>query len=126
MNKFSAPIFALLLILQGGLFSFPLVFVFLQNTAIKRRGNWVFPLAFVLGLILDSLYLKTLGLTSLFLVLFLFAVFTYERKFEIDNPTFIFISSFLGGMVLFMFLNEPGVLFKSLLTSIFAVFLFKV
>jgi len=115
----------LLLILQGSLFSFPLVFVFLQNIAIKRKTEWIFPFAFILGVILDSFYLKTLGTTSLFLILFLFAVFTYERKFEIDNLTFIFISSFLGGMVLFMLLNEPGVLFKSLLTSIFAVFLFK-
>lgn len=125
MNKLVVSFFALLLVLQGSLFSFPLVFVFLQNAAIKRRGDWIFPTAFVLGIILDSLYLKTLGTTSLFLILFLFAIFTYERKFEIDNLSFIFISSFIGGMILFIILNESAVLLKAFLTSIAAVFLSK-
>lgn len=120
-----ASIFGLLLILQGSLISFPLVFVFLQNVAIKRRREWIFAFAFMLGIVLDSLYLRTLGVTSIFFLLFLFAIFIYERKFEIDNATFIFISSFLGAMILLTILGEPWVLLKSFLTSIFAILISK-
>ncbi len=105
------------LALQGSLFSFPLVFVLLTAIAIKDRKTWIFTLAFFSGLILDSLYFKTIGTTSIFFLLFVFALFTYERKFETDSAFFIFVSSFIGAMVLFLILGETFILLKSLVTS---------
>lgn len=125
MRQYIAPLFALSLILQGSLFSFPLAFLFLTISAVKKKGKSLFPVAFILGLVLDSFYFKTLGTTSIFFLLFLFAVFTYERKFEIDNSTFIFISTFLGSMTLFLILGEPSVLLKTFIAAAFAIFLSK-
>lgn len=125
MNKNIVLAFSSFAILQGSLLSFPLVFILLLISAIKSRENWIFPLAFIAGLILDSLYLRPLGATSLFFLLFLFAIFTYEKKFEIDNLTFVFISSFLGSMIFFLVFGESQVLIKSLLSSILALILSK-
>lgn len=121
MRSYFAPILIASLILQGSLFSFPLIFVFLTNFAVKEKKIVVFPLAFILGLVLDSFYLRTLGTTSVFFLVFLFALFSYARKFEIDNISFIFVSSFLGGMVLFLILKDSNILLKSFLVSIFTV-----
>lgn len=125
MNGVAFSILGISLIAQGSLFSFPLVFVFLQNLAVKQKSEWIFAVAFVLGIILDLLYLNPIGGTSLFFLLFLFAVFTYEKKFEIDNLTFIFISSFLGAMLLLSIMGETAVLLKAFLTSIFAILISK-
>lgn len=125
MSQYLAPFFAASLILEGSLLSFPLVFILITISAVKTKKNWVFPAAFLVGLILDSFYFKNLGTISIFFLLFLFAVFTYERKFEIDNSTFIFISSFLGAMIFLTIIGESQILFKSFLTSIFALILSK-
>lgn len=125
MRKYFAPILAGSLILQGSLLSFPLCFVFLTNFAIKEKNLQVFPLAFFLGLILDAFYIKTLGTTSLFFLVFLFALFSYSRKFEIDHASFIFVSSFLGGMGLFLLAGDSGIILKSFLVSVFSVLISK-
>lgn len=109
------------LFLQASYLSFPLVFVILANSSVKTKGNWIFPAAFLLGIALDLLYFKTLGLTSLFFLLFTFAIYTYERKFETDNVSFIFISTFIGSMILFLLLGENRIILKSFLTAIFSV-----
>ena len=129
MRLYIAPLFVVSLLLQGSLLSFPLVFVLLTNLAVKIKKNWIIPLAFVLGIILDSLYLKTFGTTSIFFLLFVFALFIYERKFEIDTSFFIFVSSFLGSMILFLILGDnfaSNILLKSFITSTFAVFVSKI
>lgn len=122
MRTYIAPILIISLILQGSLVSFPLVFVSLFVFAVKTKSNYIFIIAFVLGLILDSLYLKPLGMTSLFFLLLFFAVFIYERKFEINSLSFIFIFSFVGSMVLFLLLGDSSVLLKSLITSVVTLF----
>lgn len=121
MRAYFAPILAVSLFLQGSLFSFPLIFVFLINFAVKEKKVIIFPLAFFLGLILDSFYLRTLGTTSTFFLIFLFALFSYAKKFEIDNISFTFISSFLGSMVLFLILKDSGIILRSFLVAIFTV-----
>ena len=126
MKRYFTPILMVSLVLQGSLFSFPLVFVFLTNFAIKEKKNIVFPLAFILGLILDSFYLRTLGTTSLFFLIFLFALFSYAKKFEIDNISFIFVSSFLGSMALFLIFKDSSILIKSFIVAIFTVFVSKI
>ena len=125
MSRNIALVFTSLVILEGSLLSFPLVFVLLLTSAIKRRENWILPLAFAAGLILDSLYLRPLGVTSLFFLLFLFAIFTYGRKFEIDNLTFVFISSFLGSMIFLLVFGESQILLKSFLSSVLSLILSK-
>jgi len=126
MSPYVGLLIGTFMILQVSLISFPLVFLALLTIAIKSKKNWIFPLAFIFGVILDSFYLKTLGTTSIFFLIFLFAVFMYERKFEVDSLSFIFISSFLGSMILFVILGETNILLKSAITSLLAIFLSKI
>lgn len=126
MRPFFWPVLAASLILQGSLISFPFVFVVLTIIAIKKKENFLFLLAFLSGLILDSFYFRTLGTTSLFFMLFIFAIYAYERKFEVNTSSFIFVSSFLGSMTLFLILGESGILLKALITSIFTLAISKV
>lgn len=126
MNPIIAFAFVSSLILQGSLISFPLVFILLTILAVKNKKIWIFPFSFVLGLILDSFYLKTLGGTSTFFLIFLFAVFAYERKFETNSVSFIFISSFLGSMILFLILGDSNFLFKSIFTAVVTYFLSRI
>lgn len=126
MSPYVGLLIGTFVLLQGSLISFPLVFLVLLTIAIRSKKTWIFPLAFILGVILDSFYLKTPGTTSIFFLIFLFAVFVYERKFEVDSLSFIFISSFLGSMILFVILGETNILFKSVITSIFTLFLSRI
>lgn len=125
MKPYIIPILIFSLILQESFFSFPFVFVILTAVAIKEKRTWIFSLAFFSGLILDSLYFKTIGTTSIFFLLFVFALFTYERKFETNSAFFIFASSFLGAMVLFLILGDNFILFKSLITAVLTMAVLK-
>lgn len=126
MRRVLGPFFVVALILQGSLVSFPLVFLGIVILTVKKAENFVFALAFLLGIILDSLYFKPLGTTSLFFMFFILSLILYRRKFEIDNLTFIFVSSFLGSIVLFLVLNETHVLLKALITSAAALAMSKI
>ncbi|HZQ29914.1 MAG TPA: hypothetical protein VFA93_02455 [Patescibacteria group bacterium] len=108
----------LFLLLQASFISLPLVFLFLIPFAIRYKNAWVILLAFFLGILLDSFSLRTLGGTSLFLLGFLFAVSLYERKFEIENFSFILVASFLGSFFFFILFDNSHVLFKSFVSSI--------
>lgn len=124
MKDYLYPLLAVSLIFQS-LFSFPFTFNLLLVYAIKSAENLAFPIAFILGIILDLFYFRPVGITSIFLLIFLFAIFTYRRKFETDNLTFIFISSFIGSMILFLVLGETQMLLKSFLSAIFATVISK-
>lgn len=108
----------LFLILEASFISLPLVFLFLIPFTIRYKKSWVLLLAFVLGILLDSFYLRTLGQTSLFLLIFLSAVSLYERKFEIENFSFILVVSFIGSLFFFVIFDNSSVLFKSFISSI--------
>ncbi len=108
----------LFLVLEASFISLPLVFLFLIPFTIRYKKSWVLLLAFILGILLDSFYLRTLGQTSLFLLVFLSAVSLYERKFEIENFSFILVASFIGSLFFFVIFDNSGVLFKSFISSI--------
>jgi len=72
----------------------------------KCRGcckkNLGFPAAFLTGAVLDILLLNPLGKTSLFLVVFLFIILLYDKKFDIQTFPFVFLASFIGSFVYFI------------------------
>jgi cell shape-determining protein MreD len=93
---------------------------------VASKGNWLFALAFVFGLLFDLLSFKTLGFSSALLILFLFLVLLYQSKFEITTGYFVAIASFLGS---FSFLFLQGythlILFQAILSAIIGLLLFK-
>lgn len=118
-------LFFLSLVLEGSLFSIPFVFLFLLFSALKFRGVWIFPLAFVAGVLLDAFYIRNIGTTSIFFLIFTFAIFLYQRKFEIESLSFVVITSFVGSLIYFSLLGNVFALQKALITTVFAFIIFR-
>ncbi|MGA2911580.1 MAG: rod shape-determining protein MreD [Candidatus Levyibacteriota bacterium] len=126
--KFLAVILlSLALVLEASLTTLPLIFLVLLCLMVILRENWLFVLAFIFGLLFDLLSFKTLGVTSAFLVLFLFLVLLYQSKFEITTGYFMLIASFLGSL-LFLFLQgyTRSIILESILSVIIGLLLFKI
>lgn len=94
--------------------------------AVFRIRSWAFALAFLAGLILDLLRLGILGATSLFFLIFILTVLLYERKFEIQTGTFVFLISFLAGLLYLWLIGSTQIIWGALIASLFSVFAFKV
>lgn len=125
--KFLAVVLLLLaLVLEASLTTLPFIFLVSLCLMVVLKENWLFALAFIFGLLFDLLSFKTLGVTSAFLVLFLFLVLLYQSKFEITTGYFVLIASFLGSL-LFLFLQgyTYAILVQAIVSSIVGLLLFK-
>lgn len=116
-------IFAILL--EGTITSIPLVALVLLVVYILKRKSSLFILALISGIVLDVFSVRTLGSSSIYFVSFLFIVFLYERKFEITTYPFVFVSSFLGGLMYLWIFGYGYVFQQAAVSSIIAVLLFK-
>ncbi|HYM65455.1 MAG TPA: hypothetical protein VES68_03150 [Candidatus Sulfotelmatobacter sp.] len=113
------------LIFESSISTIPLIFAILLIFTLIYKKNYIFFIAFILGIFFDALSFRSIGLSSIFLTIFLFLVLIYQSKFEIATRGFVLLSSFFGslGYLLFLGINNY-VLFQSILTSLLSVFLF--
>jgi rod shape-determining protein MreD len=84
------------LFLETTFFAVPLLLVSVIVLSVLVKDPLIFFLAFILGLVSDSLMLQTLGTTSLFLLSVLFLIRLYERKFETRNVPFVLMISIIA------------------------------
>lgn len=77
------------LFLEASLFSLPLLLGSLIVLSVLTKDSFVYAVAFILGLLLDSMLLAPLGRTSLFFLGVLLLIRLYERKFETRNLPFV-------------------------------------
>ncbi len=103
----------------------PIVLAVLLMLYIFYQESWVFLAAFVSGIFLDVITLRTLGESSIFLVVFLFVVALYERKFEVRTLPFVFFASFFGS-VLFLWMFGHRFMVESVVSAVISVFLFGI
>lgn len=118
-------LFFLFLIFLSTLTTIPLSISILVVCSVIFRKSWVFFVAFFLGLFLDLILIRPLGYTGLIFAVFVFFVFLYERKFETQTLTFVFISSFLGSLIYLMIFKYDNILIQSFVSSLLAILLFK-
>ena len=83
-------------LLESSITTIPLTLLVVFIAAVVIRKNEVFAYAFLAGLFLDLLTFRPIGISSLYFVTFVFVIFLYQRKFEIETLTFVSIFSFLG------------------------------
>ncbi|MEK7534705.1 MAG: hypothetical protein AAB600_05270 [Patescibacteria group bacterium] len=127
MNKltfFLLITFAILF--EATITSIPIVLDVLLVFYILKRKSGIFITAFILGIILDVFMVRTLGLTSIFFIAFIFVVFLYERKFEIVTYPFVFFASFLGSLISLLLFGYNYLIQQAIVSSLFAVVLFRV
>ncbi|MEX2007150.1 MAG: hypothetical protein WD992_00030 [Candidatus Levyibacteriota bacterium] len=118
-------ILVLALFLEVSSTTLPLIIGVFVLLAVTFRRGWVFIAAFVSGLIFDILTLRTIGTTSVFLIILIFLIFLYENKFETETIPFVFISSFLASFIFLIVLGFSNLLLQAFLVSIFASVLFQ-
>ena len=116
-------VFITVLLIEGTITAIPLVLIFLLCLMVMKRAEWIFLLAVVSGVMLDILSLRPVGITSILLVLFVFSILLYERKYEINTIPFVAISSFLGSFLFLKFLGYAN-FFESLTSCIIATISF--
>ncbi|KKQ34918.1 MAG: hypothetical protein US51_C0022G0005 [Microgenomates group bacterium GW2011_GWA2_37_6] len=108
--------------LESSITTLPLVLSVILFSSVVLRKNEVFLLSFISGLFLDILAFRTIGLSSLYLVLFVFVIFLYEKKFEIETLYFVGLFSFLGSAgYLFLIGSKGGLIQASVMTLITAL-----
>lgn len=112
------------LFLEGSVTFVPLVFDAILVLYVLKREAWIFTLAFFAGLMLDVVYVRQFGQTSLFFLASLFLVFLYERKYEIKTKEFVFLFSFLAGGAYLYYFNRTILVTQTLLNSLAVLVLF--
>ena len=105
------------IVLQSSVTTLPLVILFFLNAAVVAKKTWIFPMAFLAGLVLDVLLLNPLGGTSIFLVILLFVVLLYDKKFNIQTFPFVFLASFIVSLIYFIVIGHTSNIFIQAIIS---------
>src|SRR3990167_2245731 len=106
-------------IIQASATTLPLVILFFLYAAVVAKKTWIFPMAFLAGLVLDVLLLNPLGGTSIFLVILLFVVLLYDKKFDIQTFPFVFLASFIGSLIYFIaILHIPNIFTQAIISAV--------
>lgn len=116
----------LLIFLEASIITIPLILIGVLLIAVVSKKSWIFPLAFLAGIMLDLTKLNSIGETSLFLIIFLFVILLYDRKFEIKTLPFIYFSSFLGSFIYLAFSKSHHILPQAIISSVISVFSFMI
>lgn len=85
--------------IEASVWPLPLTLLIVVYFGITNRSNWVFLLAIVAGIVLDSLTFRPLGMSSFFFLCTIGVLFLYGRKFETDHMLFGIIFTTLASMV---------------------------
>ncbi len=88
----------LAILLEADITTLPLVLLIILFASVVIKKNEMFALAFFSGLILDIMSFGRIGLSSLYFTLFVFIIFLYQKKFEIETLHFVAIFSFFGSL----------------------------
>jgi cell shape-determining protein MreD len=125
VKTLSVLLLTIAIIVESALTTLPLVLLVLLAIMSLFKNNFVFTLAFIFGILLDLLTLKTVGATSMFFVCFMFLILLYQSKFEIATNTFIIVASFLGS---FCFLvinaNSSDLILESIVSTLLGLLIF--
>lgn len=125
MRFLSIILLTLALLLETTLTTIPLVLISLLCLTVIYKEDILFLFGFIFGFFLDLILFNTVGLSSLFFVVFLFLVLLYQRKFEIKTVSFVLISSFLGSLgYLLIFSYHNLIIFQAIASAIVGLIIF--
>jgi len=124
MTYFLFFFFIISIFLEGTVTNLPLVLICLVILTIATRNLFLFILAFVAGIFLDTFALRPIGLTSIFLLLCVFLMLLYQRKYEINSYPFVLLASFVGSLVYLLIFGYANAFVLALGSVIVALLLF--
>lgn len=112
--------------LESTLIHLPLTLIVLLIFLIRLGRSWILIFALFSGILLDVLFLRPIGQTSIFLSLFLFLVLLYEQKYELKTIVFAVLTAGIGsGIYLFLF-GSVNFIFQICVNIILAIALFVI
>lgn len=111
-------VFFLSLFLETTFLSVPLVLLSVILLGVLFKEGWIFPAAFVMGILLDMLSFHTIGMSSIFFVVVLGIMFLYQRKFEIQSLQFVTIFPFLASLLFGIVFGQDFVLLSAVSMAI--------
>jgi cell shape-determining protein MreD len=113
----------LLSFFEGTITTLPLTLIFILSFTIlkRKRDSSIFLVAFLSGLLLDMVTLRTLGMTSIFFLSLSFLVLLYERKYEIATIPFVMAATFIGSVAYLWIFVKVSIFMQSIVASIIAV-----
>ncbi len=102
----------------------PVVLMTLVLITIFSKDHIVFSLAFLFGVLLDSLLVRHIGQTSVIFLFSVLLIFLYERKFETRSLPFVVGSSFVLSFFYLLFYQSPQIFLQIVTSSILTSFFF--
>src|SRR5437868_4014330 len=112
--------------LQASLVAWPLLLGVLVALAVIEKKSTVFFFAFLSGILIDMLLFHPVGTSSVFFVVFLYIIFLYQRKFEIQTMPFVFFASLIGSAVYLLVFGYREILLSSGIVGLFSAACFFV
>jgi hypothetical protein len=122
MKQLNIIIFFLLLI--AGVYSnitfttIPFTVVFLLGFAVLKKSVFIYFLALITGIFLDSIAFRMVGITSIILILMVYIIFLYERKIEVKNRYFYGLIVLIFSYIYMVIFGYSYALLQSLVASI--------
>ncbi|HZJ18568.1 MAG TPA: hypothetical protein VFD45_03050 [Patescibacteria group bacterium] len=123
VSKFFYIIFIVAFFCELVLTSIPLILIMLLNLFIFSKKEWVFILAFIVGILFDILALRPIGFSSIFYISSLFLISLYERKFETTTIYFVFIMSVILSAIYLVLFSRFSIL-ESIFSGVLGALVF--
>lgn len=110
--------------LEGSITTLPLGLLTLILYAVCSKKEVVFLFAFIAGLLVDIMQLRSVGSTEIFFLVNLLIIFLYQRKFEISTLPFTVVALFISSWIYLSIFIQQDVILQSLSVSILGCGLF--
>ena len=121
---FLSILFLLAILLEVTIIQLPFVMLLLLLITVMYRTEWVFILSIFLGILVDSLLFRHLGVTSLFYLCFSLGIFWYEQKFELRTIPFVGLMSSIGALAYFLLFGSQMLFLQIIMTCAVGILLF--
>jgi len=119
-------LFFLLAVAFSAVTTIPFSVSLLVVSTVIFKKSWVFFAGLAIGLLLDLANIRPLGYTSLAFTIFVLLIRLYERKFETQTGTFVFIATFLGSLFYLLLFSYSKAFMQSFANAVIGVLLFRV
>jgi cell shape-determining protein MreD len=128
VNKYGFPLAVFFLFVaiffEGSFIHLPLTLVFLLLMYIFTKSIDMFLVAFLAGLVLDTITVERIGISSLFFIIMIFLTSLYSRKYEIQTLAYVFIMGFIGAFLYILSIEQEVQMLYALTTASVGVMFF--
>ena len=125
MSKILIALLVISVILEGTITSLPLVLISLIFISLHFSSEDTFLSAFLSGLFLDVLTVRSTGQTSVYFLLILLLVFLYKKKYESSSLLFTTIITFVAASIYFIIFPAPQAIVQVFIATCISGMLFS-